>query len=352
MQQETVNVFIAYAREDSEIKERLKKNLKAIFRNNQEDSLWDDGDIHAGDDWKKAIHKALEQADIFLLLLSPDFIASDFCYDTEMQEAMEKHQKEEAIIIPLQIRACSWQNTPLKDLQILPEDKKAIHRSNEQHILDELYLQITERLHHILNTVKEQKRIKKLKEQFDKLFQKAEEEFKNQNWQEAIKNFEESLKYYDPSFEKNVQELIEFCQKQIQLSELLIKAKSYRDANDLYSFYSIAKDAFEIMASNEAKSLLKEAANGLFNITIERADTRFLAMDWAEAYKIYQAAFRYINEGNIIVDRKIINRRRFCFSMVDLSNITHEWLNHDKIDNVFAGSDFKEILKKLLSQTK
>lgn len=135
MQQEMVNVFIAYAREDVGIKERLKKNLTAIFRNNKEDSLWDDGEINAGDEWQNAIDKALKGADIFLILLSPDFIASDFC-EKEMLKALEKHQKEEAVVIPLQIRACSWQNTPLKDLPILPEDGKAIHRSSKQHILD------------------------------------------------------------------------------------------------------------------------------------------------------------------------------------------------------------------------
>lgn len=201
MQQETVNVFIAYAREDAAIKERLKKNLKAIFRNNQEDSLWDDGEINAGDDWQKAIRKALEQADIFLLLLSPDFIASDFCYETEMQKALEKHKKEEATVIPLLIRSCLWQNTPLKDLQILPEDSKAIHRSNEQHILDDLYLQITEKLHHISNTVKEQKRIKKLKEQFNHAYAKAELHFKYGEWLLASETYKRALTLRNDDFE-------------------------------------------------------------------------------------------------------------------------------------------------------
>lgn len=209
-------------------------------------------------------------------------------------------------------------------------------------------MQITAQLEKVTNSVKEQKRIKKLKEQFGSLFQQAEEEFKNENWQEAIKFFKESFKYYDPSFEKNVQELIEFCQKQIQLSELLIQAKSYRDANDIYSFYSLAKEAFEINASFKARHLLKEAANGLFNLTIERANAKFLEMNWDEARKRYEAAFEYVNEGNIVVEKGISRRRDFCMSINELMNEADDWLNYDTVS---AGTNvpnkIKEILKKM-----
>lgn len=321
MQQETVNVFIAYAREDDAIKDRLKKNLAAIFRNNPADSLWDDGEIHAGDDWNKAIHKALEQADIFLLLVSPDFIASDFCYETEMQKALEKHQRKEAIIVPLIVRACSWQNTPLKDLKILPEDGKPIHRSNEQHILDELYLQVTEKLNQISNTVKDQKRIKKLKVQFDITFRQAEEEFKNENWEEALFLYEKSLKIHDNSFEQNydnIANLIELCKKQVKFKELVEQAKTAFENNEIRGSFQFVKEALEINVSIDAKTLLEKTAKILYVDTIKKADAQFLNMNWNEAYKRYESAFKYINEANLIVERKIIRRRDFSYRMVSV----------------------------------
>lgn len=344
MEQETVNVFIAYAREDFEIKERLKLTLLELKNAKQITSIWDDGAIEAGAEWMKVIDNEMEVADIILWLVSPNFLASDACI-REREKSLIAFRQGKIMVIPIIARHCGWRLTEISQFSILPDKEKPIKDKWDSE--DIPYHKIGTYIAAVALNIKEDKRIKKLKEQFDSLFQQAEEEFKNKNWQEAIKFFKESFKYYDPSFEKNVQELIEFCQKQIQLSELLIKAKSYRDANDLYSFYSIAKDAFEIKASNEAKYLLKEAANGLFNLTIERADAKFLEMNWNEAHKRYEAAFFYVNEGNIVLEPMIIRRRDFCMSMITLMNETGEWLNHDKVDKVFASPKIKEIFKRM-----
>jgi hypothetical protein len=75
-------------------------------------NAWHDRCILAGSDIYKEISNNLKKADIILLLISYDFIASVYCYDNEMKYAMEKHNKGEAVIIPVILRPCDWQDTP------------------------------------------------------------------------------------------------------------------------------------------------------------------------------------------------------------------------------------------------
>lgn len=82
--------------------------------------------IKPGTEWKDAIGGNLEQSKIILLLVSSDFLASDYCYEIEMKRAMERHQKKDAVVIPVIIRDCVWDNTPFAKLQGLPKYGKAI----------------------------------------------------------------------------------------------------------------------------------------------------------------------------------------------------------------------------------
>jgi TIR domain len=73
-----------------------------------------------------SIDKNLEAAKIILLLVSSDFIASDYCYDKEMKRALEKHRAGEARVIPIILRHCDWERAPFAELQALPEDAKPV----------------------------------------------------------------------------------------------------------------------------------------------------------------------------------------------------------------------------------
>jgi hypothetical protein len=89
---------------------------------------WHDQEISAGIEWAKEIAKHLNHARLILLLISPNFLASKYCYDTEMKRALERHKKGEARVVPIILRPCDWQTTPLKDLQVLPKDAKPVTR--------------------------------------------------------------------------------------------------------------------------------------------------------------------------------------------------------------------------------
>lgn len=120
-----LHVFYSYSHKDEKFREELETHL-SLMRRKGLIWPWHDREITAGEDWKGNIEEALERADIILLLVSADFLASDYCYDVEMQRAMERHQKMEARVIPIILRDCSWTAAPFGILQALPKDGKAV----------------------------------------------------------------------------------------------------------------------------------------------------------------------------------------------------------------------------------
>jgi hypothetical protein len=82
--------------------------------------------ISAGDEWKGEIDDNLEQADVILLLISSDFLASDYCWDVETKRALERHDAGEARVIPVILRTVDWQGAPFGKLQAKPKDAKPV----------------------------------------------------------------------------------------------------------------------------------------------------------------------------------------------------------------------------------
>lgn len=121
-----VKIFCSYAHEDQLFAQQLKTHFALLGRLHSW-VLWSDTEICAGEDWEKTIQEHLDTAQIILLLVSSDFIASDYCYSKEMKRALERHEQKEAYVIPILIRAVAdWQNAPFGKLQVLPADGKPI----------------------------------------------------------------------------------------------------------------------------------------------------------------------------------------------------------------------------------
>lgn len=120
-----VNVFISYSHADDELRDELDKHLKALQRQGLVE-FWHDRRIVAGEEWNQKIDSHLLNDEIVLLLISADFIASDFCYNIEMQTALQRHSKGEAIVIPVILRDCDWHSLPFGKLQAATKDGKAV----------------------------------------------------------------------------------------------------------------------------------------------------------------------------------------------------------------------------------
>jgi internalin A len=126
-QRQAARLFYSYSHKDESLRNELETHLTLLQRQGLIES-WNDRDIEAGDEWKRKIDENLERADIILLLVSADFIASDYCYEIEMKRALERHEKNEARVIPVIVRDVNWRNAPFAKLQGLPGDGVAVTR--------------------------------------------------------------------------------------------------------------------------------------------------------------------------------------------------------------------------------
>jgi tetratricopeptide (TPR) repeat protein len=120
-----LEAFCSYAHEDEDWRNKLEKHLSSLKREKLITS-WYDRKIVPGTEWASEIDSHLNTAQIILLLISPDFIASDYCWGKELKTAMKRHQAGEARVIPVIIRPVDWQRTPFKKLQALPTDGKPV----------------------------------------------------------------------------------------------------------------------------------------------------------------------------------------------------------------------------------
>ena len=120
-----VSVFYSYCHADEELRDQMEKHLAVLRREGFIDQ-WHDRRIEAGDEWARSIDVNLEAAHLILLLVSADFLASNYCYEIEMKRALERHELGEAHVIPVVLRSCDWSLAPFANLQALPKDAMAV----------------------------------------------------------------------------------------------------------------------------------------------------------------------------------------------------------------------------------
>jgi hypothetical protein len=120
-----LEVFYSYSHKDEDLRNQLETHLSLLARNGLI-TAWHDRKIGAGEEWRDQIDAHIHSAHIILLLISPDFLASEYCYGIEMKTALERHAREHAIVIPIILRPVDWSGAPFAHLQALPRDAKAV----------------------------------------------------------------------------------------------------------------------------------------------------------------------------------------------------------------------------------
>jgi tetratricopeptide (TPR) repeat protein len=135
-----IKLFISYSHSDELFKEKLEKHLTLLKRNKIIET-WHDRKIIPGQEWDLKIKEELDSADVILLLISIDFLNSDYCYDVEIKKAIQKHENKEAVLIPIILRACSWQETEFGKIQALPKNGSPVTTFRDE---DEAYHSISE----------------------------------------------------------------------------------------------------------------------------------------------------------------------------------------------------------------
>jgi hypothetical protein len=120
-----MNAFVSYSHQDAAMLDGLHKHLAQLRRDNII-TTWTDRDIDAGATLDTTISAALAKSKLFLALLSPDYLASHYCYDVEFKTALDRHERGDITIVPIIVEPCDWQNSPFGDLKAIPRDGKAV----------------------------------------------------------------------------------------------------------------------------------------------------------------------------------------------------------------------------------
>ena len=144
-----VKVFFSYSHKDEDLRNELEIHLTTLKRQGIIQT-WHDRRIGAGKNLGDEIDSNLETSDIILLLVSPYFIASDYCYNVEMQRALERHKNGEARVIPVILHPCDWHQTPFGKLRATPTDGKPVSKYPNQH---DAFLSITKDIRRVAEEI-------------------------------------------------------------------------------------------------------------------------------------------------------------------------------------------------------
>ncbi len=143
-----MKVFISYSHRDDEALNRLHTHLAPLRFEGLIDA-WFDREILAGGNIDAEITKELESCDLFLMLVSPDFLASDYCVNREMKRALERHRDGAVHVVAIIIEPCDWFSLPIHELKVLPRDGKPISEWMNQ---NSAYLDVVQELRRIIET--------------------------------------------------------------------------------------------------------------------------------------------------------------------------------------------------------
>ncbi len=124
-QESPVRLVYSYSHRDEGLRDELETHL-ALLERQGVIAPWSDRKIVAGEEWEGRLDEHFKNADIILLLISADFVSSNYCYEIEMENALERHHAGTARVVPIILRDVDWHSAPFGKLQSLPRDGKPI----------------------------------------------------------------------------------------------------------------------------------------------------------------------------------------------------------------------------------
>src|SRR6266567_6668057 len=137
-----ITVFYSYAHKDKPLRDKLATHLR-LLKTQGYIADWSDQDVKPGQEWGKEISNKLESADIILLLVSPHFIATNYCESAEVDIALQRHEAGEAWVIPILLRSVDWETSAIGKLQALPFTLKPVANWSDR---DSAFTQISKNI--------------------------------------------------------------------------------------------------------------------------------------------------------------------------------------------------------------
>ncbi len=274
-QTKAIEVFYSYAHEDEKLRNKLEKHLSLLKRQGHITD-WHDRKINAGMEWANEIDTYLNTAHIILLLISPDFLASDYCDGVEMKRAMDRHDLKEARVIPIILRPVHWQSVPFSKLQVLPIDGKPVTTWPNR---DKAFLNITEGIEKAVKELTQNSEV--FSQANDMLSIKSEQVGTFEAEEEYLNDIPQSLTFFgqDAILESNEQAHVDKLQGLLQyfathlklpFEDLLLLAQQYDTSEtevDTYEGYKelIAQTA-RLLENNRPREALARLTSTDINI--------------------------------------------------------------------------------------
>lgn len=143
--QRLIETFISFSHKDEFLRAELETHLK-LLRRLSILGTWADRCITPGDDWKGEIDDAIERADLVLLLVSSDFVSSDYCWDIEMKRAIGRANEGGTVLVPIIVRTCTWQKAPFARFQALPRNGRAVSSGRARSARDRAWTHVAEEI--------------------------------------------------------------------------------------------------------------------------------------------------------------------------------------------------------------
>ena len=153
MNEKGISVFISYSHKDERYRESLEAHMSILSRQGKV-STWHDRRINPGQEWENQIDEHIKKSDLILLLISSDFIASEYCFSKELSIAIENHEAQKSVVIPVIVRPSEWSDAPFSKLQGVPKDARAVTTWENE---DEAWLDVVKGIKKAIETIQANK---------------------------------------------------------------------------------------------------------------------------------------------------------------------------------------------------
>jgi hypothetical protein len=145
----TIEVVCCYAREDEKSLETLVKHLRSLGSSGHI-TIWYDREIQPGLEWMRQIDTHLDAAAVVLLLVSPHFIGSEYCWEVQTKKVLDRHEAGKTRVIPIILHPVDWQKTPISKLQVLPSNRQPITTWRHRH---QAYLDVAKGIREVVESL-------------------------------------------------------------------------------------------------------------------------------------------------------------------------------------------------------
>lgn len=325
----TLNVFVAYHPADKPMFDELMRHLSGLRKKNKDfwvNKVWYDG-ADLSETGLALLRELTEHADIILLLMSEHSVMSPYFHCEALRRTIELHEQERNFVIPVILTTCWWEDSPYRNLPVLPRAGLPIYDSTN--VKNELFDQLVEELLHRIEKVRERKKL--IEATFHAKVQEADALF--EGWEQhpetlrmALPLYKESLGFWREGFlpaRETIEQRIDTCQRELDFKHYARAAQEAYKAQDYRAAYFNCKDALALRDDAVIRSLYRQLERRLheedmrvlrqpFDKHLQKGHEYFLSLQWDAAEKEYLLALEFHEPGFVPTREVLLHKIGIC----------------------------------------